>query len=522
MNVYQNDQIKKKNKLETIVSEETAKEKIVNISDLISNLENQLVDSNTSVEKELKKQSLLWERKISNQNQQKRSKNSLECSALYDYSSTLSKMESDYLNYKANENDNQPPNRVVVVDHVTEAEVLACHALVVSVFSNNNYNLAAELLTHMRQNIELDSIYHPLNSDIAINSDVFEELAYTSERTGSSSFETPSSPNTEQQDLYYAIHSFYYSKSIHNDAIVLTDRYDYSPDSHYLDSIQDSACAIMYAGQQKGLLTPFYTVIESVNTTNNHPNGSRYVNVYFSANYNWQYKEVSLTLSQYDYVYISFTFPTSGYRTVQTFGHRDTELYLYSGGINGTQCAYNDDEGYNRNALINYNFQANVTYILVVQLYYSDEIGNVRVAFTPSDDDDYDSITKIKRSTGFLVYEYKNILVENNPGRVSLFTLAPAVKRSFTIETTKKNEYQDTKLYYIDPRRGDSHYSDDLQFASCIVDDDGGSNNQAKISLDPRETTVPYLIVASTYSSSIIGKFNLKISGLNSSMIPFL
>ncbi len=100
-----------------------------------------------------------------------------------------------------------------------------------------------------------------------------------------------------------------------------------------------------------------------------------------------------------------------------------------------------------------------------------------------------------------------------------MFTLAPALSNKFTLETTKKEENQDTTLYFIDPRRGDCFYKNSqntYQFQSCIFDDDGGVAHFAEIELTPRATTVPYLIVACSYSSSSAAKFNIKISGLNS------
>ena len=497
------------------------------IEKLISYLEDDLDKSGTSVEKELKKQSSIMKKKqesLSNKKTSIKNKNKIENQEQYrsaNQSSVLEDMVRDYKEYKTNKAEN--PNRVVVNpgENVTAAMVLAAHSLVVSYFSNHNWHLSAELLTHMRENNELDSIYRPANSDIVYYSDTFRQLGYNAEKSGTGSF-NPNAANVMHQDLYYAIHSFNYKKSLHNDAIILTDRYDFELDMTYDNLLQDLACNAMYEGQRLGVLKPYYTVVEWYNSYNLEPNASHTVEVSFSSSLDKKYKEIQLTLAQDDYVYVRFKFPTSGYRTLQTFGDKDTtlQLFLNSGGY--LQNGYGDDEGFGSNALVSYYFEANVYYLALVQFYYSEDIGNIRLAFTPSNNTNYDSITKIQRTLNFLTYQYNNVLVETNPGCASLFTLAPALSTSFTIETTKKDQYQDTILFFIDPRRGDNHYSNNSDLASYTMNDDGGGNLQAKISLSERPTNVPFLIVASTYSSTLAGRFNLKISGLNSSLIPIL
>ena len=304
-----------------------------------------------------------------------------------------------------------------------------------------------------------------------------------------------------------------------NDAIVLTDRYDYAMNDVYLDFIQNSATNLMYAGQSMGILKPFYTVISSTNDIN-IKNYNHNINISFSSYSDWQYKEVQLTFGPEDYVNISFKFPKSGYRTIQTFCDLDTIMYLYSEDEGQALCGYDDDSGFSLNAELSYYFKANISYRLFVRLYNRSNIGNVRVAFIPSSNSNYDKITKIKRTEGFWTSEYKDVLVENAENCVSLFTFVPPLEKSFTLETTKKDVSQDTKIYFIDPRRGDNHYADDIekQLPSLIEDDDSGEGLNAKLSLNRHATSVPFLILASTYNSGVAGKFNLKISGLNSNI----
>lgn len=497
------------------------REIITQANKLIQTVDEELIKFGSSVENELKKQKSLYNtNRLLKKGQEDKKRKKIEESS-YDISSTLDEMATDYLNFKESNNEGQSPKRASTYETSTVAAILAAHAAIVTYFSVNNYTLSTELLTHMRENSEIDSIYRPVNSDIVVNSEDFKNLAYNS--GDSSSFEQDSS-STRKQDLYYAIHDFHFSKSLHNDAIVLTDRYDFDPNSKYLDSIQESATYLMYVGQTMGALKPFYTVLSSTNNINVQNNVSRYIYASFTSIYDWQYHQVQLTLGYDDYAYVSFKFTSSGYRSIQTLGDLDTELVLYSGTNDWTQRAYDDDAGYKFNALINYYFQANISYTLLVRFYNYCDIGNVRVIFTPSTDSNYDNITQIKRNEGFFTSEYKDVLVQNNSGRVSLFTFAPALGKSFTIETTKKDQNQDTTLYFIDPRRGDSHYNtnDTEQLQSCIMDDDEGESYNAKISLNPRATNIPYLIIACAYSSSVPAKFNIKISGLNSSIFDNL
>ena len=487
-------------------------------NDFVKTVEEDLRKRGTSIEKELNKQSSFYKNNQLLESQTKSNKRKKIEADDFNRIDTLDEMIAEYKEYKESGKNEQSPKKASSLENSQAASALITHTAVVAYFSANNYILAAELLTHMRENNEIDSIYRPMNSNIVTNSDVFKSLANNNGQ--SASFE-PNSSSTTEQDLYFAIHDFLFSKSRHNDAIVLTDRYDFRPNQNYLDFIQGTATNMMYLGQTIGVLKPFYTVVSSTNYVNLQYNVNSYLDVSFNGFYDWQYKEVQLTLGYDDFIYLYFNFPTSGYRTIQTLGDLDTELILYVDSANGTQYDYNDDEGYKFNALINCYFQANRTYALLVRFYNYTTIGNTRVIFTPTYDYDYDDISQIVRNEGFWTSEYNDILVQHNPGRVSLFTLAPALSKNFTIETTKKEENQDTTLYFIDPRRGDSFYKNSqnaYQFQSCIFDDDGGVAHFAKIELTARATTVPYLIVACSYSSSSAAKFNIKISGLNSTL----
>ena len=49
-------------------------------------------------------------------------------------------------------------------------------ATVIAYFNSQDYNLAAELLTHARDNNNLDSIYNPINSNDVLSSSVYTNI----------------------------------------------------------------------------------------------------------------------------------------------------------------------------------------------------------------------------------------------------------------------------------------------------------------------------------------------------------
>ena len=99
-------------------------------------------------------------------------------------------------------------------------------ATVIAYFNSQDYNLAAELLTHARDNNNLDSIYTPINSDDVLSSSVYTSIREGATLEGTGEF--ASSNNTNDQDLYYAFHYFYYTKSASGRVVVIQDRYDYA------------------------------------------------------------------------------------------------------------------------------------------------------------------------------------------------------------------------------------------------------------------------------------------------------
>ena len=99
-------------------------------------------------------------------------------------------------------------------------------ASVIAYFNNKGYILSAELLTHAKDNDDLDSIYVPVNRGILYQSSVFMNIVNGTSTYGSSVF--PDEVDTVHKDLYNAIHSFYYSRSESGRVVVIQDRYDFT------------------------------------------------------------------------------------------------------------------------------------------------------------------------------------------------------------------------------------------------------------------------------------------------------
>ncbi len=128
-------------------------------------------------------------------------------------------------------------------------------AAVIGYFESQDYVLAAELLTHARDNEVLDSTYEPVNGGLAAQSDVVAGIMAGTDQAGSGIF--PGGDTVLDQDLYYAIHGFNYTKE--NGILHIYDRYDYAPTDG--GSIGGIAINMMYKAQEAGVLVPYQVSI---------------------------------------------------------------------------------------------------------------------------------------------------------------------------------------------------------------------------------------------------------------------
>lgn len=130
-------------------------------------------------------------------------------------------------------------------------------AAVIAYFSSQGYTLSAELLTHARDNDVLDSSYTPTNTALVTQSTLYAELVSNGLASGSDAFEKTGA--TVDDDLYYAIHGFSYTKDTANNTLTITDRYDFAPNDW--SDIQGVAVDMMYKAQEAGTIVPYQVVM---------------------------------------------------------------------------------------------------------------------------------------------------------------------------------------------------------------------------------------------------------------------
>lgn len=278
-------------------------------------------------------------------------------------------------------------------------------ALVISYFSNHDYILAAELLTHMRDNKDLNSIYTPINGNRVVGTTAFNNIISSNQNFGSTTFNNDGS--LLGADAYFSLNKCAYRKASSGKAIVLTDRYDYDT-SGYSWTIQGIAVNMMYNAQQSGYLTPFYTVItQEMISGNSKPIPQTTIDINSTSSSNRFLEEV-ITLGKGDIKDFSITYENGGMKVFQTFGNKDTILELYDS--QGSLLLSNDDSGYKSNALISYEFTANITYILRVKFYSSKELGDIKIVGTAANTvNNYDNIYSLNTAPSGELYTFSSV-----------------------------------------------------------------------------------------------------------------
>ena len=183
---------------------------------------------------------------------------------------------------------------------------------------------------------------------------------------------------------------------------------------------------------------------------------------------------------------------------MQTFGNKDTKMYLYDS--NDVLLNESDDEGYTINSLIIRFLNANEQYKLKIEFYSSTTYGNTKLAITSPNGgtnlsvnsyiDSYESIATI---TGA---DNTRIGCTLATGRTWVTTFVPTQSAEYTIFTYEDDDV-DTYLYLIDPR------SSELLIYNVNQNDDAGEDFNAQIRSE-LEAGVKYLIVLSLYNPATI------------------
>lgn len=448
----------------------------LSVENSVSEIENILINNGTNIDAELNDQIMYYEEMLRTvEDEEQRNK-------IVELMSTTKELINDYRVYS-----NGVQTRSF---HAVYSPAIAA---IVSYFNFKNYHLASELLTHAKNNKDLDSIYYPVNADIVLESAVFTDIRNNNNLQGSASF--PNSGSTSDKDLYYALHSFYYSKSESGRVIEIQDRYDYAGDGGY-NGISGIAINVMYDAQENGYLIPFYSVIiQDFEETKTNQSGEITIDA------GDKYYEEQLTLGKEEYKDYYVTFKSTGFKAIQTFGCKDTYMYLYNS--KNSLIKVDDNNGYSTNAFIHYFFIANVQYKIRIKFSDVKQSGQIKLAITSAIGE------RKKGSNNLNTYEniynttssHITLLTSSIKNHVKLYTYTPTAKGNYMIKTLGNT---DTYLYLIDPR---STY---LLYESSY-NDNGAEGLNAAVNKELAQD-VPYLIVGSNADIQSEGKkFQLEI-----------
>lgn len=99
----------------------------------------------------------------------------------------------------------------------------------IAYFSLKGYDLAAELLTHMRDNTKIYSLYEPVYGSRIIATQQFWDIANGSSTEGSNEF--PYNVSVCEKDVFYSIGKYNFKKSENGKIVTITDTYDFEAKS---------------------------------------------------------------------------------------------------------------------------------------------------------------------------------------------------------------------------------------------------------------------------------------------------
>lgn len=189
------------------------------------------------------------------QTKSKNAASSEESSKIERLITTTENLIQDYSNYK------QSQSSYITTQGIYDPVYSAAVATVVAYFEMNDYNLAAELLTHASDNDEAGSEYYPVYGFLCGDSPVTLGIWNSSGPLSSSGvFPKNSFQSAELNDLYYAIHKFNYKKYLLDGYLEINDPYDY--DTGDYTGVASVAINTMVKAQDAGIIVPYQVIID--------------------------------------------------------------------------------------------------------------------------------------------------------------------------------------------------------------------------------------------------------------------
>ena len=122
-------------------------------------------------------------------------------------------------------------------------------------FESQDYYLSSELLLAAKNNDEYGKLYKIQRTDIIKAGKVFEKLAFGTSISGESKFIT--SGSTIDDDLYFSIREFSYTKNMPNSrAVTIIDTYDFDKPKQ-TETTLDKILDLFHKAEVAGALVPF-------------------------------------------------------------------------------------------------------------------------------------------------------------------------------------------------------------------------------------------------------------------------
>lgn len=388
--------------------------------------------------------------------------------------------------------------------------LVAAFDSMIAIGHSAGYDLTVELMIHSRENLELNSCYKPRYKNVLKETYEYKKnmlINYNNRTFGEGEFSKKDS--YIEIDAFASIHKYRYNKTEDKSGIVIADRYDFE-DLNYDNILISIGNNVMSELQKAKMIIPYYVIIELSEKYDNRTINKGNIEFWNTKTY---FEKTGIIGRGETLEYI-FSVNANVNKTIQTYGPDDTILELYE--TNGSFVAYDDNSGYADNACICPYLTTDKEYRLLIHLKSKDDVANVRIGFCSSVSPYFDQIENIEEN-GFWskTFETKEIIAYLNIS--NMYKIRKSENKDITMQTTKKgNEFCDTYLFLIDPRRSDFYGtgSSEDNPPLYIYDDDGGYHGQSKLNIPNYffPHSIDFIVLSTLYNLSFTGEYYLETS----------